>query len=317
LGSIETCIRAGSDFFLLRAEMDKFYRRILDIVETIKLRHLIIGAVLSLLSFACLFMFGGSHGWGLKEGAGPVLDFGSCLYFSVVTFTSLGFGDLRPVGYGRMLAGLEVVVGLTFFGLAVAKLSSYKQSYLLNQLYARDIQGKLDQFAMNLRAHRFSCKELSGVLKTKGAPGHRTSELIWEVRSEVHRIRAFVSFESRNGYLLSATPIGSMTRLLKSLSSLVPRVVELSCVRRTRASQKHRESAKEVIRLIERIGGDFSKTKNESVRSEFNGLKKRCDGALIELDTVSGKVGVQLEEHEMERRRAYGLQSSQAEPPLE
>lgn len=36
----------------------------------------------------------------------------SCLYFSAETYTSLGFGDLTPVGPVRLLAGTEALNGL-------------------------------------------------------------------------------------------------------------------------------------------------------------------------------------------------------------
>ena len=36
----------------------------------------------------------------------------SCLYFSAETYTSLGFGDLTPVGPVRLLAGAEALNGL-------------------------------------------------------------------------------------------------------------------------------------------------------------------------------------------------------------
>ncbi len=40
----------------------------------------------------------------------------SCLYFSAETYTSLGFGDLIPVGPLRVLAGAEALNGLVMIG---------------------------------------------------------------------------------------------------------------------------------------------------------------------------------------------------------
>ena len=40
----------------------------------------------------------------------------SCLYFSAETYTSLGFGDLTPVGPVRLLAGTEALNGLLLIG---------------------------------------------------------------------------------------------------------------------------------------------------------------------------------------------------------
>jgi hypothetical protein len=49
--------------------------------------------------------------------AGPAeLSLMNCLYFSAETFTSLGFGDVTPVGPIRLLAGLEALNGLLLIG---------------------------------------------------------------------------------------------------------------------------------------------------------------------------------------------------------
>lgn len=54
---------------------------------------------------------------GLGSLSGPAgFSFANCLYFSAETFTSLGFGDLTPVGPVRMLAGAEAPNGLLLIG---------------------------------------------------------------------------------------------------------------------------------------------------------------------------------------------------------
>jgi hypothetical protein len=45
-------------------------------------------------------------------GGGFVDSFSSFLYFSAETYTTLGFGDIFPVGSLRMLAGMEALNGL-------------------------------------------------------------------------------------------------------------------------------------------------------------------------------------------------------------
>jgi hypothetical protein len=55
--------------------------------------------------------------WKLGSFAGlPVEDFFDCLYFSVVTYTSLGFGDQVPVSHARLIAGVEALNGLLLIG---------------------------------------------------------------------------------------------------------------------------------------------------------------------------------------------------------
>jgi len=38
-------------------------------------------------------------------------DLGDCLYFSVVTFTTLGYGDIIPHGLARPIAAFEAFAG--------------------------------------------------------------------------------------------------------------------------------------------------------------------------------------------------------------
>ncbi|MBH9579190.1 potassium channel family protein [Inhella proteolytica] len=54
-------------------------------------------------------------GAGELSGNTP-FSFANCLYFSAETYTSLGFGDLAPVGAVRLLAGIEALNGLLLIG---------------------------------------------------------------------------------------------------------------------------------------------------------------------------------------------------------
>ena len=60
---------------------------------------------------AIIFGFAGLY---VADG-GPNPDnnnFPAAIYFSVVTFTSLGYGDISPVGFSRFLAAGEALLGV-------------------------------------------------------------------------------------------------------------------------------------------------------------------------------------------------------------
>ena len=46
-------------------------------------------------------------------------DFGYCMYYSVVTFTTLGYGDIYPLGYSHLFASVEALTGAFFMALFV------------------------------------------------------------------------------------------------------------------------------------------------------------------------------------------------------
>lgn len=48
----------------------------------------------------------------------PVVhEFWASLYYSVVTFTALGYGDFYPQGIGRALVGMQALTGYIVLGL--------------------------------------------------------------------------------------------------------------------------------------------------------------------------------------------------------
>ena len=57
---------------------------------------------------------------GLYRAFGAVRDFEEALYFSGVTFTSLGYGDVVLKGRIRLLAPLQAANGLMMFGVTTA-----------------------------------------------------------------------------------------------------------------------------------------------------------------------------------------------------
>jgi hypothetical protein len=70
-----------------------------------------------------------SHGLILTYSTSQVSVF-DALYFSITTETTLGYGDIRPVGVSRLLACIQVLGGLLLAGLAVAKITSLEASEL-------------------------------------------------------------------------------------------------------------------------------------------------------------------------------------------
>lgn len=54
-------------------------------------------------------------------------DIETALYFSMVTFTSVGYGEIVLEGSWRMLASIQGAIGVTLFGWTTALIFSYIQ----------------------------------------------------------------------------------------------------------------------------------------------------------------------------------------------
>lgn len=75
----------------------------------------LINTVGSIFLFAFIFT---EKGIVSKEGE-QVASFGQCLYFSIVTWTTLGYGDYHPSGASQPYAALEALLGYVCMGLLV------------------------------------------------------------------------------------------------------------------------------------------------------------------------------------------------------
>jgi hypothetical protein len=64
------------------------------------------------------------HAIGFSSQGAATDSFWDALYFSVVTWTTLGYGDIQPVRDLRMFAAIEALYGYIFFGLIVGLLSA-------------------------------------------------------------------------------------------------------------------------------------------------------------------------------------------------
>ena len=108
-----------------------------------------------------VFAFGLFYTWMTPSGNGvkqaqvgaSEFDFFNGLYFSVVTVSSLGYGDMQPVGYSRVAATIEVLIGLVFIGIMIAKLTSRPISHLISRVFVSATRDRLAEFSSSFRSY--------------------------------------------------------------------------------------------------------------------------------------------------------------------
>lgn len=100
----------------------EFLYRVSTIIPKMVIRHrfrIVFGVLASLVAhtieiwiFAIAYYYmHHSSDWGELYGNfnGSIMD---CAYFSFTTYTTLGFGDIEPIGHLRFLTGIESLTGL-------------------------------------------------------------------------------------------------------------------------------------------------------------------------------------------------------------
>lgn len=164
-------------------------------------------------------------------------SFVDCVYFSVVTISSLGYGDIRPIGWGRLIAGFEVTSGLVIIGMWISYLSSRRSEVLTRRLHDYVADGRLKRYRVNIA--RLS-KELAALAERQAgrkdlshrrswsAGKHSEDAVLDELHALVSGLVRFVRHEVTAVDFFDITPGAAINRLLGACVRCVEVIGEVS-----------------------------------------------------------------------------------------
>jgi potassium channel LctB len=99
------------------------------------------------------------------------------VYFSFITATSTGFGDIVPLGVFRLFALIEVIIGLTLFAFVTSKLIGIKQERILREIYEISLQEKIHRIRSSLYLYRADITKIITQVEEKKYPKREVAEL--------------------------------------------------------------------------------------------------------------------------------------------
>jgi len=116
---------------------------------------------LSVLFFSAFYylltVFYPTHGLLPIERTEGWFVFLDSLYFSTVTATSTGYGDITPHGFSRILASIQAIMALFVFASFVTKLVSYKQELALREVHELTAGNMFNDVREGLHTVRKDC----------------------------------------------------------------------------------------------------------------------------------------------------------------
>ncbi len=165
-----------------------------------------------LLLCAAYFWLLSPHGHGTTY---KNLTWYSAIYFSVITFSSLGYGDIAPIGFGKVIASFEVLSGLILVAGFVGKIASERQAALLRLVYTSEHQRRIVELEKEI-------DDLDAQLET--ALNEHNHEELYSLSRSIYRfvasINNYLHFQSNHGDLASFGNNSALRRLYQSLSQI-------------------------------------------------------------------------------------------------
>jgi hypothetical protein len=146
------------------------------------------------------------------------------LYFSLVTITTLGYGDFTPLGASRGVAVIEALAGLFFAGFSISQILSVKQDasieYLLKSQIVQIYTGYLDNIKDSkeriIDAHRKN-KE-AGPVDISSLSSYHSNELY----------PSLIALQKLNGYTKHIKEIEMIESVKDHIDRAATHVEELS-----------------------------------------------------------------------------------------
>lgn len=154
-------------------------------------------------------------------------------YFSFITATSTGFGDIVPTGANKLISLLEVVIGMTIFAMLTSKLVGMKQERILREVYAISFQERIHRIRSSLYLYRADVGKIIMRLEEDGLRKRELADL-WTLgnffEQRVLEVVELFSQRRRNSFtndidvidtkLLANSLVQSLSRTLELLEEL-------------------------------------------------------------------------------------------------
>ena len=113
-------VRSAMAIWAFGSVIAAFYHcRSVHIRDTLALFNYVANVGLAIIMFALIYLAAGKY-TEIPADVKVVSQPSEALYFSIVTFTTLGYGDFQPAPSVRLLASLQAVLGYIALGFGIA-----------------------------------------------------------------------------------------------------------------------------------------------------------------------------------------------------
>ncbi len=220
-----------------------------------------------------------------------VTSMSDAVYFSFITATSTGFGDIVPKGGFKIVSIFEVVFGLMLLAFVTSKLVSIKQDVILSEIYDISFKEKLNRLRSSLLLFRQQLTRMIGYLDTDTLRKREVDDLYIHLHSLETTLEEILplfhqkedaaftkSIDSVSAELMINSIIQTFEKLSEFLSLLDEHKLEWKRHITVRAIRHCIELDEELFRVLAHY--DFDKARLKSLSSDSLKIINRLKSAL-------------------------------------
>lgn len=238
--------------------------------------------LVSLMPQNALLYFNKPLGHGL-------FDFLNMVYYSFVTLTSTGYGDIVPLGLSKIVTVVEIFCGLIVFGFLITKLVSTRQEKIIEQLYDVSFKEKVDKMRSMLYFYKTNISRVVDRVKITSLV--RRSDIIKlessinGLNNSIGDVKNFLVAENKKSIV--KVDDSTLSLLFNSLNSSVSKITEiLKLFNDKKCNWKKKSTVKELsdfINCVKELKGIYEK---EQLKEDLRGILRNLDDSLKQLESL-------------------------------
>lgn len=185
---------------------------------------------------------------------GVVNTISDCIYFSFITATTTGYGDIIPVGSFRSIAIFEVVIGMILLAIVTSRLVSIKQNVILDQIYSISLSDNVNRLRLSLSLFMQNISNFILDVQDKKISAKAIQELDFnflQYEDVIKNIGSIAGFDERNETFKKSLNLLDQELLVFSLINSLEKISMLyDTVRADKALSKKFTHSRQILKRV-------------------------------------------------------------------
>ncbi|MEA3378001.1 MAG: potassium channel family protein, partial [Nanoarchaeota archaeon] len=210
-----------------------------------------------------------------------LMGFFNSLYFSFISATATGYGDIVGTGFSKLLVILEVITGLLIFGILISKLVSYKQEIILEEIYDISFDEKINRLRSALYLFRADVVKFIEKTENKLLTEKKLQDfwiMLVSAENTIVDIKKFICPRKRKDFIKHIDDL-KFELLLNSLDLTLSKILDLLLILNEKGDTWQNKSIVKtlngIIKPCREIEEKYMhKTLNDKIKIRVQGIKK-------------------------------------------